>query len=81
MIRYICSCKALYSDRKIAWEKNCKLKGHELYEVPEFIYRYIYDLKEENALLRDKIRKRNKYIATLKNRILNLNIELDMLRS
>lgn len=81
MSRYICSCRTLYADSKNAFEKECKVKGHTLFEVDDEIYAFIYDLKEENSILKKRINKRNKNISYSKDKILKLETELRILRA
>lgn len=81
MSRYICSCRTLYADSKNAFEIECKVKGHTLLEVDDEIYAFIYDLKEENSILKNRINKRNKRIVNLKNKISKLEIELRVFRA
>lgn len=81
MSRYICSCRTLYADSKNAFEIECKAKGHTLFEVIDEVYVFIYDLKEENSILKKRINKRNKSISNLKNKISSLEIELRVFRA
>lgn len=75
-MRYICSCGALFGEQKDVFDRFCKAKGHTLYNVDENLYRLIYEIQESHARLKDIIRKRNRNIAVLKNRIQTLTIEL-----
>ena len=52
MSKFICSCRTLYAERKEAFNIECKQRGHDLFEVADEIYAFIYDLKEENSILR-----------------------------
>jgi len=61
-MKYVCSCRILYADRKNAFEVTCKAKGHTLFEIDEMIYNFIYDLKEENSILKKRINQRNRLI-------------------
>lgn len=81
MSKYICSCRALYADCKNAFEIECKVRGHTLFEISDEIYSIIYDLKEENSILRLRINKRNKRIVSFKNKISKLETELRVFRA
>lgn len=80
-MKYICSCRTLYSDRKNAFEVSCKQKGHSLFEVTDEIYAFIYDLKDENSVLKNRINKRNKRIASYKDKISKLETQLQVFRA
>lgn len=81
MSKYICSCRALYADCKSAFDVECKSRGHTLFEVSDEIYAFVYDLKEDNSVLKNRINKRNKRIVSYKNKILKLEIELRVFRA
>lgn len=81
MSKYVCSCRALYADCKDRFDKECRTHGHTLFEVSDEIYAFIYDLKEENFVLKNRINKRNKRIANYKDKISKLEIELRVLRA
>jgi hypothetical protein len=81
MSKYICSCRALYADCKNAFDIECKAKGHTLFEIDDEIYAFIYDLKEENSILKQRINKRNKSISNFKNKISKLETELRVFRA
>lgn len=81
MSRYVCSCRTLYADSKNAFEIECKRRGHTLFEVDDEIYSFIYDLQEENSVLKNRINKRNKRIINYKNKILKLETELQVFRA
>lgn len=80
MDRFVCSCGILFGDNDRAFEEVCKKRGHLLLVVTLEVYRLIFDLKEENNLLKDRIRKRNKSITFFKDRIEHLQNELRLLR-
>lgn len=81
MSKYICSCRALYADCRNRFEIECRTRGHTLFEVSDEIYAFIYDLKEENFALKNRINKRNKRISSYKEKISKLEIELRVLRA
>jgi hypothetical protein len=81
MSKYVCSCRALFAERKNAFDVECKARGHTLFEIPNEIYAFIYEIKEENSILKSRINKRNKSISSFKNKILKLETELRILRA
>lgn len=81
MSKYICSCRALFADRKDRFDVECKAKGHTLFEISDEIYAFIYDLREDNSILKNRINKRNRTITYLKNRILGLETELKIFQA
>jgi len=81
MSKYVCSCRVLFADRKDRFDVECRNKGHTLFEIADEIYVFIYDLKEENSILKNRINKRNKRIVNYKNKISKLEIELRVLRA
>lgn len=79
-MKYICSCRILYANRKDAFEIECKKKGHTLFEVNDPVYSLIYDLKEENHILKKRINQRNRFIDAQRLLINQLENKLRILR-
>lgn len=80
MTFYICSCGTLFGEQKEAFNQYCKLKGHTLFEVNAELYRLVYSIQENNLCLKETVRKRNRNISVLKERISELKNELSVLK-
>ncbi len=77
---YICSCGILFGECKDNFNECCRIKGHTLFCVDDGVYRLIYDLHEINSKLRQTIKKRNKNISFLKEKISELITELETIK-
>ena len=77
MTFYICSCGLLFGERKETFDQFCKLKGHSLFEVSVELYSVVYAVQERNVKLKETVRKRNRDIARLKEKLKKIS-ELGM---
>lgn len=72
---YICSCGLLLGERRDAFDQFCKLKGHNLFEVDAELYAVVYSFRERNIKLKETVRKRNRDIARLREKLKKRFIE------
>lgn len=81
MTFYICSCGLLFGERKEAFDRFCKLKGHTLFGITAELYAVVYALQERNYKLKETVRKRNRDVARLKDKLKKTLFELNIIRS